>query len=35
MRINETNNWFFEKMSKTDKALDKLTQRKGENRQIN
>jgi hypothetical protein len=34
-RINETKSWFFEKISKIDKVLAKLTKRKRERTQIN
>ena len=28
MEINKTNSWFFEKKSKTDKPLDRLTKKR-------
>ena len=34
-RVNETKNWFFEKISKIDKHLPKLTKRKRKNIKIN
>ena len=34
-RINETKNWFWEKISKIDKPLSKLTKGQRENFQIN
>ena len=34
-RINETKNWFFEKINNIDKPLSKLTKRQRENLQIN
>jgi CTP-dependent riboflavin kinase len=34
-RINKTKSWFFEKISKIDKSLAKITKRKIEKTQIN
>ena len=33
--INETKSWFFEKINKTDKPLDRFTKKKREKTQIN
>ena len=35
VRINESRNWFFEKINKIDKPLTRLIQRKREETQIN
>ena len=34
-KINETESWFFEKINKIDKPLDRLIKRKREKTQIN
>ncbi|MGN4158051.1 hypothetical protein [Staphylococcus auricularis] len=34
-RVNKTKSWFFEKISKIDKPLARLTKKKRENYQIN
>ena len=34
-KINETTSWFFEKINKIDKPLDRLIKKKRENTQIN
>ena len=34
-KINETKSWFFEKIGKIDKSLDRLIKKKRESSQIN
>ena len=35
VKINKTKGWFFEKINKIDKLLDRLIKNKGEKKQIN
>ena len=35
VKINKTKNWFFEKISKTDKPIARLIKKKREKNQIN